>query len=600
MAQVRESEPAQQKTELGKALQACRSSFLYAGFFSFFVNILVLVPTFYMLAVYDKVLASSSESTLLMLTIITVFLFIVMGGLEWIRSQILIATGTRLDQMLSNRVFNSIFSLALASGGKTATSQPLSDLLQLRQFLTGNGLFAFFDAPWLPIYLLLLFLFHFWFGIAAVVSALILIGLAIWNEVSTRSDLKEANQEAISANQYTQSNLRNAEVIEVMGMLPHIRKRWEEKQQTVLTLQARASAKGGLINAISKTFRMTIQSLVLGLGAYLAIHKEISPGLVISGSILLGRALAPLDLMISGWRGFHSARDSYNRLNKLLPGNLPRETPLPLPEPKGEIRLENVSITPQGLEKPILKDISILIEPGNSVAVLGPSAAGKSTLARTILGIYKPSNGNIRLDGADIHNWERVQRGGFLGYLPQDVELLDGTISENIARFGEIDPDKIIEAAQMAGIHEMILQLPEGYETRIVGNGYVLSTGQRQRLGIARAVYGNPKVVVLDEPNSNLDQAGESALMNTLIALKRKGTTVIVVAHRTQIVTQVDKILVLVEGKVAFYGDRDEGLGLLGLAPQTAPKPATPQPAAPVPVKATAPVAKSGGGLFKY
>lgn len=592
MANETRPHPAPGKSELGKALESCRTSFLFAGFFSLFVNLLLLVPSFYMLAVYDRVLSSSSESTLFMLTLITVFLFVVMGGLEWIRSQILIATGTRLDRMLASRVFNSIFSMALASGGKTATSQPLNDLLQLRQFLTGNGMFAFFDAPWLPIYLLLLFLFHFWFGVTAVVSALVLIGLAVWNEVSTRGDLKDASAESIAANQYTQSNLRNAEVIEVMGMLPRIRERWQEKQHKVLALQARASAKGGLINALSKTFRMTIQSLVLGLGAYLAIHKEISPGLVISGSILLGRALAPLDLMIAGWRGFLSARESYNRLNTLLPGASPRETPLPLPSPKGEIRLENVVITPQGAGRPILKGINLLIEPGTQVAVLGPSAAGKSTLARTVLGIYRPESGNIRLDGADVHNWERTQKGSFLGYLPQDVELLDGTISENIARFGEIDAGQIVEAAQMAGIHEMILQLPEGYETRIAGNGYLLSTGQRQRVGIARAVYGNPRVVVLDEPNSNLDQAGEAALMATLASLRRKGASVIVVAHRTNIISQVDKILVLVDGKVAFFGPRDEGLALLGQGGQ-AP--------APQPTAAKAPAAeKPAGALFKY
>lgn len=574
-------------SELGKALKSCKSSFLFAGFFSLFVNLLLLVPSFYMLAVYDRVLSSGSESTLFMLTLITVFLFLVMGGLEWIRSQILIATGTRLDQLLASRVFNSIFSMALATGGKAASAQPLSDLLQLRQFLTGNGLFAFFDAPWLPIYLLLLFLFHFWFGVAAVVSALVLIGLALWNEVATRGDLKEAGQESIGASQYTQSNLRNAEVIEAMGMLPHIRRRWQEKQNTVLALQARASAKGGLINALSKTFRMTIQSLVLGLGAYLAIHKEITPGLVISGSILLGRALAPLDLMIAGWRGFLGARESYNRLSALLPDRPPREKPLPLPSPKGEIRLDNVFVTPLGAAHPILKGVNLLIEPGTQVAVLGPSAAGKSTFARTVLGIYRPEKGNVRMDGADIHNWERMQKGAFLGYMPQDVELLDGTISENIARFGEIDADKIVEAAQMAGIHEMILHLPEGYETRIAGNGYLLSAGQRQRVGIARAVYGNPRVVVLDEPNSNLDQAGEAALMATLASLRRKGASVIVVAHRTNIISHVDKILVLVDGQVAFFGPRDEGLALMGQAagkpPQAAPK-----------------AAPAAGGIFKY
>ncbi|MFM8330551.1 MAG: type I secretion system permease/ATPase, partial [Candidatus Methylumidiphilus sp.] len=576
--------------ELGKALQSCRSSFLFAGFFSLFVNLLLLVPSFYMLAVYDRVLSSSSESTLLMLTLITVFLFLVMGGLEWIRSQILITTSTRLDQMLGGRVFDSVFALALASGGKTSTAQPLGDLLQLRQFLTGNGLFAFFDAPWLPIYVLLLFLFHFWFGMAAVISVVVLVGLAIWNELSTQADLKEANVQSNEASQMTQSHLRNAEAIEAMGMLPRMRGRWQHKQLAVLALQARASAKGGLINALVKTFRMTIQSLVLGLGAYLAIHKEITPGLVISGSILLGRALAPLDLMIASWRGFQGARQAYGRLNKLLAEVPAREPPMALPTPKGEIRLDNVVVTPKGAKHPILKGISMLLEPGMQVAVLGPSAAGKSTLVRAILGIYLPEKGSVRLDGAEIHHWDRAQLGEHVGYMPQDVELLDGTIGENIARFGVVDPDKVVAAAQAAGIHEMILHLPDGYDTRLAGNGHALSTGQRQRVGIARAVYGNPRVVILDEPNSNLDQAGEAALLATLASLRRNGASVIVVAHRTNILAQVDKILLLLDGQAAFYGPRDEGLALLT---QATAKPAAPPAAPPAPKPAP-------GGMFKY
>jgi ATP-binding cassette subfamily C protein EexD len=566
-------------TELGKALQSCRSSFAYVGFFSLFVNLLLLTPSIYMLAVYDRVLSSSSESTLLMLTLIVVFLFIVMGGLEWIRSQMLIATSTQLDQMLGGRVFDAIFSKTLSSGGRTATAQPLSDLLQLRQFLTGNGLFAFFDAPWLPIYLGLLFLFHWSFGLMGVVSIFVLSGMAIWNELATRKDLEQANRESIEASQFTQRNLRNAEVIEVMGMLPRMQARWQEKQLNVLALQSQSSAKAGLINAMVKTYRMTIQSLVLGLGAYLAIHKEITPGLVISGSILLGRALAPLDLMIGSWKGFLSARESYRRLNLLLAEIPQRDPPMRLPEPMGEIHLENAVIVPPGAQEAVIKGINLVIKPGDSVAIIGPSAAGKSTLVRAILGIYPPARGAVRLDGAEIAHWSREQLGEHIGYLPQDVELLDGSVNENIARFGEIDPDKVVAAAQATGIHEMVLHMPDGYDTRLAGNGGILSAGQQQRLGLARALYGNPQVIVLDEPNSNLDQAGDAAFLATLAALKQSGRTVIVVTHRNNVLNQVDKILMLMDGQVAMYGPRDDVLKALAQGHQKAQAP-QPIPAA--------------------
>ena len=564
--------PSAEGSELRDALMACKSSFFFAGFFSLFVNLLMLTPSLYMLAVYDRVLSSSSESTLLMLTLILVFVFAVMGGLEWIRSQILVTTSTRLDQMLSGRVFDSIFAAALATGGKTASAQPLSDLIQLRQFLTGSALFAFFDAPWMPIYVLLLFLFHYSFGVVGIFSMIVLILLAVWNEVATRSSLQQANKESIEASQMTQSHLRNAEAIEVMGMLPHMRRRWHAKQVNVLALQGQASSKAGLISAMVKTFRMAIQSLVLGLGAYLAIHKEISPGLVISGSILLGRALAPLDLMVSGWRGSQGARQAYARLSKLLEQMPARQPPMRLPAPKGEIRLENVFFTPAGSKHPILKEINLLIEPGAHVGVLGPSAAGKSTLVRALLGIYLPEKGSVRLDGSEIHHWDRAQLGTYVGYLPQDVELIDGTISENIARFGEIDAEKVVAAAQAAGIHEMIQHLPDGYDTRLAGGAHVLSAGQRQRVGIARAVYGDPRVVVLDEPNSNLDQIGDQALAATLASLKRKGCSVVVVTHRPNILVQVDRILLLVGGQVAFYGPRDQGLAMLTQGQQPPPQ----------------------------
>lgn len=506
------------------------------------------------------------------------FLFIVMGGLEWVRTQILIVTSTRLDVLLAGRVFDAVFALTLASGGRVSSAQPLSDLLQIRQFLTGPGLFAFFDAPWFPLYLGVMFLFHPLFGAVGLISAFVLAGLAFWNEAATREHLQEANRHAIESNQFTERNLRNAEVIEAMGMLPSLRTRWQDKQTLLLALQNQASTKGGLITVLAKIYRLTIQSLILGLGAYLAIHREITPGLVIAGSILLGRALAPLDLMINAWRGFLQARASYQRLDDLLEAIPSREPPMPLPAPQGAIHLENAFVQPLGAAAPVLKGINLAIEPGSPVGVIGPSASGKSTLVRAILGIYPTLKGAIRLDGAETTQWDREALGRYIGYLPQDVELLDGSISENIARFGTIEPDRVVAAARAAGIHDMIVRLPEGYDTKIIGHGYILSAGQRQRLGLARAVFGEPKVVILDEPNSNLDQDGENALLAALAELKRSGCTVIVITHRKKLLSQVDRIVLLVDGEVALSGTRDQVLASLQSRPASGYRPAAAVP----------------------
>ncbi len=576
MARTPNLNPAQQAPGLAAALAVCRTSFLTAGFFSLFINLLLLVPVIYMLQVYDRVLASSSVSTLLMLTLIAVFLFLVMGGLEWVRSQILVATGTRLDHLLGGRVFDAVFTQTLGSGGKLASAQPLGDLLQLRQFLTGPGLFAFFDAPWLPIYIAVMFLFHPAFGVVAIISAVVLLALAIWNEFATRDDLKEANRHSMESSNYTQRNLRNAEAIDAMGMLPRIRARWQAKQDVLLALQSRASRKGGLITAFSKTFRLTVQSLALGLGAYLAIQREITPGIVIAGSILLGRALAPLDLLINTWRGFLAARDSYSRLDSLLRTMPLREPPMPLPAPRGVLSVEKLVITPPGAPAAVIKGISLTVEPGTMLAMIGPSAAGKSTLARAMLGIYSPAAGTVRLDGAELEQWSREALGEHVGYLPQDVELLDGSIGENIARFGSVDAEKVVAAAQAAGVHAMILRQPQGYDTRIVGN--VLSAGQRQRIGLARALYGNPQVIVLDEPNSNLDQEGDAALAGALAQLKQAGHTLVVVTHRNNLLSLTDRVLLLIDGQAAAYGPTDKVMASLQQGAARSMAPVMPHP----------------------
>ncbi len=552
------------QSEIRSAIAVCKSSFITVGIFSLFVNVLLLVPTIYMLQVYDRVLASSSQSTLLWLTIIVMFLFFTMGGLEWARSQIMNVTSNKLDRLLNTRVYNTLFSQSLSSGGKSTDTQPLSDLNALKQFMTGAGLFAFFDAPWFPLYMFVLYLFHPIFGVVGLVSAIILVTLAIWNEKSTRTVFEDASKESNAAQRMTMTNLRNAEVIEAMGMLPDLRKRWQEKHGNYLSLHSKATAKSGLISSTSKVFRLSIQSLILGLGAYLAIEKEISGGLVIAGSILLGRALAPMDQIIAHWRPFLQAREAYYRLDELLK-NAPAITePMPLPGLKGKIHLDRCIVVPPGASVPVLKGITFTLEPGEHLAVVGPSAAGKSTLVRTILGLYLPSSGSVRFDGAEPSQWDRSKLGQEIGYLPQDVELLDGSISENIARFGEIDPNKVITAAQNAGIHEMILQLADGYDTAIDGQGHALSAGQKQRLGLARALYNDPKIILLDEPNSNLDTEGDAGLKKTLAYLKQIERTVIIITHKNNILQHVDKILLLAKGEAVHLGNRDDVLAAMG------------------------------------
>lgn len=536
-----------------------------------FINLLMLVPSIYMLQVYDRVVTTGSHVTLTMLTLVTAFLFLVMGGLEWVRSQILIRTGAKLDVMLNRRLFDAVFKQTLLSGGKLGSAQPLSDLLSLRQFLTGPGLFAFFDAPWMPVYLALLFIFHPSFGFFAVFNAVVLSILTALTEKTTKPELNKANRAAIEASQYVTKNLRNAEIIESMGMLANVRQRWMEKNNEVLSLQAEASGKASVLSNASKVFRMLSQSLALGLGALLVLEQEISSGLMVAGSILMGRALAPIDQMTSLWKSFVSAREAYDRLNQLLLQIPARPDTMPLPAPRGHLRVESAVVVPPGTTTPVIKGISLDLPAGNLLAIVGPSAAGKSTLARALLGIWAPRSGAIRLDGADIAAWDREELGPYIGYLPQDIELFDGTISENIARFGEIDPVKVVRAAQDAGVHEMILRLPNGYDTVIGGLGGVLSGGQMQRIALARALYGGPVLIVLDEPNSNLDDQGEAALQQALINLKRRGATAIVVSHRMNLLTLMDGIMVLQDGLIAAIGPRQDILAKL--IPQQAPRP---------------------------
>ncbi len=554
--------PNSPRTELHNAIRSLKRYFVGAGVFSFFINLLYLVPSLYMLQVYDRVLASQNESTLVMLTIILAVLLALMAALEWVRSRLLIQAGLRLDADLKDRAFSSTFRNSLRHSGANA-GQTLSDVSTIRQFLTGNGLFAFFDAPWAPIFLIVLFILHPILGLVATVGALISVFLTWVNERSTAHVLKEATTASIEANQYATNSLRNAEVVEAMGMLPNIQQRWYSRHKRMLGLQAIASQRAGTITSISKFFTMFQQSLILGAGALLVIEGQITPGTMIAASILMGRALAPVQLAIGTWKGLVSARSAYDRLNKVLQAFPAKERNMSLPAPKGNIAVENLMAGAPGQQTPILRGISLNFPAGTVVGIIGPSGGGKSTLARAIVGVWAPLAGKVRLDGADVHAWNKDELGPHIGYLPQDIELFDGTVAENIARFNEVDSNQVIAAAQLAGVHDMILRFPQGYDTRIGQGGSVLSGGQRQRIALARALHGNPSLVVLDEPNSNLDDQGEAALVQAVRTLKERGKTVILVTHRMSILQAVDQLVVMRDGAVQGQGSRDDVLRAL-------------------------------------
>jgi ATP-binding cassette subfamily C protein EexD len=553
--------------ELAEAFTDVKRYFIYAGLFSAAVNLLMLVPVIYMLQVYDRVVSSGSYSTLAMLTLLMVALTAALGGFEWVRSMILIAASNRIEKNLRRRVSDATFKRALLTGGSVSNSQPLSDLSSLRQFLTGNGLFAFFDAPWFPIYVFVMFMFHPMFGYAAIFAGIVMIALAYTTEKVTSKKLQDANSKSNWINNQVNGTLKNSEVIAAMGMADDLRHRQETRFDEVLTLQTEASRSAGLLQSLSKTFRMVMQSLLLGLGALLALRQEISPGMMIAGSLLLGRALAPIDMLVGTWKGFTLARGQYDRLGQLLVQIPKNADTMSLPAPTGKLSAEQVMVVPPGSKNIVVRGVNMELNAGEALGIVGPSASGKSCLARALLGIWPTYSGKVRLDGADIFAWNRAELGPYVGYLPQDIELFDGSISENICRFGDVDPDKVVEAAKTAGVHELILHLPQGYDTIIGGSGGILSGGQRQRIGLARAIYGSPRYLVLDEPNSNLDDQGERELVEAIRRIKAEGATVIIITHRTMVLQCVDKILVMRDGAASHFGPRDQVLAALA-APQ--------------------------------
>lgn len=573
-----------QRSELTKTLWLFRREFAVCVIFTMVVNILMLTPTLYMLQVFDRVLLSQSELTLAVLTLVMLFFFAVMAFSEWSRARLLVRTGVKLDEQLNSRVFNASFEAYLNRSGVNS-AQPFSDLTNVRQFLTGQGLFAFLDAPWTPIYIAVLFMLHPWLGWISIVFSLLLVALAYVSHRLTVEPLEKAMEAGMQVNTYVHSKLKNSEVIESMGMLGDLRRRWQDRHHQHLLRHHEAQDLGNRMQAASKFMRYTQQSLALGAGALLVIQGELTPGAMIAANVLMGRASAPIDLMVSTWKSFFSARKSFERLEALLAQHPERDAGLVHAAPQGHMRIENLVATAPGRAAPILKGLSADFPAGEVIAVIGPSGSGKSTLARALVGIWPHLEGRVLIDGEPIQSWNRDELGPFLGYLPQDIELFDGTIAENIARFGIIDPAKVILAAGRAGVHDMVLRLPRGYDTSMGEAGSLLSGGQRQRIGLARAMYGDPSVIVLDEPNSNLDEAGEAALVVAVKDLKQQGKTVFLITHRTNIVGVADRILVLADGAILRYGLSREVIAAMqpraATAAQAAPggnAPPAPQP----------------------
>lgn len=546
------------------------------------MNMLLLTPSLYMLQVYDRVLGSRSEETLWFITLLLVFALAVMGTLELVRSRLLVRANNAIDAQLAPYLLKKMAQGATSPEGNQY-SYGLKDLNAIKGFLTGTGILAMFDAPWMPIAMVILWYMHFYLFLVALVGAVLMIALTILNEILTRKPLEDANGAGRAAGRHVEVALRNAEVVNAMGMLKGVAGRWAGLNDRVLALQSKASKRAGTVSGATKFVRQTIQSVGLGVGAYIVLHEPtFTPGMMIAGTIVLGKALGPIELLIGGWKGFLEARIAYGRLDSFMKAQHLELEPMELPPPTGQITLEKATFGIRSTNKIILKEVSFALPAGESLGIIGPSAAGKSTLARLLVGVWKPLQGTIRLDGADMASWPSERLGPYIGYLPQDIELFAGSIADNIARLDEPDSNKVIRAAQLAGLHDMILRMPKGYDTYIGDSGAVLSGGQRQRVGLARALYGDPKLVVLDEPNASLDEEGERALLQAMGYLKQLGTTVVIVTHKVSLLANVDKLMVMQDGAVAVFGPREGVLQhLLQLQQQAAQAQAQAQQVAP-------------------
>ena len=573
----------QKPSELREAVASLWPFFVRAGWFSLVCSLLVLAPSGYMLEVYDRVVNSRSHTTLAMLTLLVLGAYVVMEVLEWARSEVMRSASVELDRKMSVRIFNAIFeaNLSRLPGG---TQQPLNDFRQVRDFLYSPVLLAIMEAPVALVMMVLLFLINPLLGWSALAFAVLQTLVAWLNERSTKPPLMQANRTAIEAQQYADNTLRNAEVIESRGMLRDTHRRWQRKQQDFLDLQALASERAGGFQAISKLLQNTLTSMLLGLGCWLLLYNELrgGPGMMIVASVLGGRMLAPLVQVVSQWQTVVNVRDAWMRVDGLLAAVPERKQGMSLPAPRGALQVEQLVAGAPGSAAPILRGVQFALAPGEVLAVVGPSAAGKTTLARLLVGLWPAQGGKVRLDGADIHAWSKAELGAHLGYLPQGVELFEGTLAENIARFAEVEPAKVEAAARAVGLHEFILSLPQGYDSPVGPEGARLSGGQRQRVGLARALYGDPVFVVLDEPNSSLDEEGDAALARAIQDAKARGTTFVIMTHRTSVLGVADKMLVLHDGQQQAFGPRDDVLAALQKANQQAKQAATPAQRGPV------------------
>jgi PrtD family type I secretion system ABC transporter len=547
-----------QPNALEAALREARRGLAVVAALSLFVNLLVLVSPLYMFQVFDRVLPSGHVETLLALTVVAGFALLVFGLLEAIRHQALVRISTWLDRRLSEPVLAASVGEALA--GRAVGAQPLRDLAQLRAFISSESVFPILDAPWTLVFIAVIWLLHPWLGVLALFGGALLLALALGSESVMRAPLGEANERWMAAQRSGETALRNAEVVHAMGMLPALLRRWHADNDRALDQHTRAGDRGAVIVGMAKFLRLFIQIGILGLGAYLVLQGELTGGGMIAGSILLSRALAPVEQAIGAWKGLLAARASHDRLQGLLSRHVEGAAALRLPAPEGRLSIERLVFAPPNSDRPILKHVEFELTAGEVLAVIGPSGSGKSTLCRLITGIWAPSAGHVRVDGVEVHTWDRADFGAHVGYLPQDVELFAGTVRDNVARMTDAPDEAVIEAARLAGGHDMILRLPDGYATEIGPHGAGLSGGQRQWIGLARAMFGKPRLVVLDEPNASLDQIGEAALIEAIGRLKVRATTVILVAHRPSLLVHVDKLLVLREGAGVLFGARDEVL----------------------------------------